>query len=106
MVEWLHQPSSAKRRGLRTCGKSLRCESRQGLFLSAVAGGVDVAGMDKTVAPGDDFNGYCSGNWAKATPIPPDKPVVGLGGILDEAQKRTETVRCAERSIATKCSGK
>jgi putative endopeptidase len=35
--------------------------------------GVDTAGMDKTVKPGDDFFAYVSGNWAKNTPIPADR---------------------------------
>jgi predicted metalloendopeptidase len=34
---------------------------------------VDVTGMDRSVAPGDDFNEYVNGAWLKATPIPPDK---------------------------------
>jgi putative endopeptidase len=35
--------------------------------------GIDTAGMDKSVKPGDDFFGYVSGNWAKNTPIPADR---------------------------------
>lgn len=29
--------------------------------------GFDTAGMDKSVKPGDDFYGYASGTWQKAT---------------------------------------
>jgi len=32
--------------------------------------GFDEQGMDRTVAPGDDFYAYANGGWAKATPIP------------------------------------
>lgn len=39
--------------------------------------GIDLAGMDTSVAPGDDFNAYANGGWIKATPIPPDKPRYG-----------------------------
>lgn len=49
-----------------------------------------MAGMDKSVAPGDDFSAYANGGWAKATPIPADKPVYGAFSILaDETRKRT-----------------
>ena len=33
---------------------------------------IDVAGMDTTVAPGDDFDGYVNGGWRRATTIPAD----------------------------------
>jgi predicted metalloendopeptidase len=50
---------------------------------------VDVAGMDKSVAPGDDFNQYVNGAWLKATPIPPDKASYGVDAILiDQMRKR------------------
>jgi len=52
--------------------------------------GVDIAGMDTSVAPGDDFNAYTNGGWIKATPIPADKSSYGIGTILmDETRKRT-----------------
>jgi putative endopeptidase len=52
--------------------------------------GIDVAGMDKSVVPGDDFNAYANGGWIKATPIPADKSSYGLDAILiDETRKRT-----------------
>jgi predicted metalloendopeptidase len=56
----------------------------------SVASGVDLAGMDKSVAPGDDFNAFVNGGWAKVTPIPADKPGYGVFAILaDETRKRT-----------------
>jgi putative endopeptidase len=55
--------------------------------------GIDVAGMDKSVAPGDDFNAYTNGGWVKATPIPADKASYGMGAILvDETRKRTQAL--------------
>jgi len=52
--------------------------------------GIDVAGMDKSVAPGDDFNAYTNGGWIKATPIPADKSDYGIFTMLaDETRKRT-----------------
>ena len=51
---------------------------------------IDVAAMDLSVAPGDDFNAYSNGGWIKSTPIPPDKSGYGIGAILvDETRKRT-----------------
>lgn len=35
--------------------------------------GFDAAGMDRSVAPGDDFFDYASGNWVKRTQIPEDR---------------------------------
>jgi putative endopeptidase len=53
------------------------------------AAGIDLAGMDPSVAPGDDFNLYANGGWIKATPIPADKSSYGAGSILaDETRRR------------------
>src|ERR1700681_2282676 len=52
--------------------------------------GLDLAAMDKTVKPGDDFYSYANGTWAKVTQIPPDRSNYGVFSILDEkANKRT-----------------
>jgi predicted metalloendopeptidase len=60
------------------------CNSAQPL-----SSGIDVAGMDKSVSPGDDFNAYANGAWMKATPIPADKASYGVGSVLaDETRKR------------------
>jgi putative endopeptidase len=51
---------------------------------------VDVAGMDKSVKPGDDFDEYVNGGWLKATQIPADKPSYGIFAIMaDDTRKRT-----------------
>jgi putative endopeptidase len=39
--------------------------------------GVDVAGMDKTVRPGDDFFDYANGAWYRTAVIPPDRTSTG-----------------------------
>lgn len=53
------------------------------------ASGIDTAGMDKAVKPGDDFNLYANGGWLKATPIPGDKSSYGIFSILaDDTRKR------------------
>src|SRR5689334_3367225 len=64
------------------------------------AAGLDLTGMDKSVAPGDDFNAYANGGWLKATEIPPDKPSYGPDNILaDETRKRT--VELIQQSAGT-----
>ena len=55
--------------------------------------GIDIAGMDKQVAPGDDFNEYTNGGWIKSTPIPADKPSYGVGAIVnDETRKQLQSL--------------
>ena len=52
--------------------------------------GLDLAGMDKSVNPGDDFFSYANGTWIKTTPIPDDRSSYGIFDILaEEANRRT-----------------
>jgi putative endopeptidase len=46
--------------------------------------GFDLAGMDTTVKPGDDFAEYVSGNWMKKTEIPADRSRYGAFDALRE----------------------
>ncbi|HEX7154059.1 MAG TPA: M13-type metalloendopeptidase [Thermoanaerobaculia bacterium] len=46
--------------------------------------GVDVAGMDRSVAPGDDFFAYANGKWAASTEIPADKVAYNSFNILGD----------------------
>jgi Predicted metalloendopeptidase len=55
--------------------------------------GVDLTGMDRKVAPGDDFYRYVNGGWDDRTPIPPDRSRWGGFDILrDLSDQRTRTV--------------
>src|SRR4051812_48255543 len=55
--------------------------------------GFDVAGMDRTVNPGDNFFNFANGQWSKTTEIPADKPVWGGFVELDElSTQRTRTI--------------
>src|SRR5262247_3746713 len=50
--------------------------------------GIDLAGMDRSVAPGDDFFAFANGGWIKATTIPADKAEWGVAAILiDQTRK-------------------
>ena len=55
--------------------------------------GFDTAGMDTSVAPGDDFYLYSNGTWAKNTPIPADKSNYGSFSVLqDLSQQRVRDI--------------
>jgi predicted metalloendopeptidase len=47
-------------------------------------GGLDLVGMNKRVAPGDDFYAYANGTWLKTVAIPPDRTSTGVGPDLAE----------------------
>jgi putative endopeptidase len=49
--------------------------------------GFDAAGMDKSIAPGDDFFSYANGTWVNSTPMPPDKARYGMFNVLDDLSK-------------------
>lgn len=49
--------------------------------------GFDTDGMDKSVAPGDDFYLYANGKWAEKTEIPADKSNYGMFTALDDLSK-------------------
>jgi putative endopeptidase len=52
--------------------------------------GIDLAGIDRTVAPGDDFFRYANGTWLNATAIPPDRASYGTGAqVYELTAKRT-----------------
>ena len=44
--------------------------------------GVELAGMDRSVKPGDDFYAFVNGNWSKNSVVPPDRPYVGAAADL------------------------
>ncbi len=46
--------------------------------------GIDLPGMDRSVAPGDDFYRYANGTWMKTTEIPADRPAFGPDAVLAE----------------------
>ncbi len=55
--------------------------------------GFDEAGMEKAIAPGDDFYGYANGIWAKDTAIPADKSSYGAFDVLaDLSRDRTRKI--------------
>ena len=45
---------------------------------AAPTSGIDLAGIDKAVAPGDDFDEYANGEWRKTAEIPADRSSTGI----------------------------
>jgi putative endopeptidase len=64
------------------------------------AHGLDLAGMDKSVNPGDDFFGYSNGVWIKTNPIPNDRSSYGTFDIVIEEvrQETTNLIKEASKS--------
>ncbi|MDZ4869970.1 MAG: M13 family metallopeptidase [Alphaproteobacteria bacterium] len=60
--------------------------------------GVDLAAMDKSIKPGDDFFRHTGGTWMKTTQIPPDRSRWGSFNML--AAKSEEDVRAAVEDAA------
>jgi putative endopeptidase len=66
----------------------------------AEAPGLDLGGMDRSVAPGDDFFAYANGGWYKATAIPEDRPAYGAATVVEErtSQRIVELIQEAARA--------
>jgi putative endopeptidase len=59
----------------------------------AQTSGLDIAGMDRSIAPGDDFFGYANGGWSKSTEIPADRTSIGIFDVIfNEVSKRTADI--------------
>jgi predicted metalloendopeptidase len=52
------------------------------------ASGLDLAGIERSVTPGDDFFRYANGAWIAQTEIPPDRSSFGADAILDELTRK------------------
>jgi putative endopeptidase len=66
------------------------------------ASGVDLAGIDHHLKPGDDFDGYANGNWRKTAVIPADRASTGifLQVFQTAEQRNAELIRAAAASNA------
>lgn len=69
--------------------------------------GLDMAGMDKAVRPGDDFYRFVNGTWVRNTVIPADRSNYGMFTVLDDLSKeRTKTILDEMRADATSRPGR
>ncbi len=50
--------------------------------------GLDLAGIERSVAPGDEFFRYANGAWLAKTEIPPDRSSFGADAILEELTRK------------------
>jgi len=64
--------------------------------------GLDVGGIDRAVAPGDDFFRYANGAWLKANEIPADRSSYGTGAQVAEltAKRTADLIREAAKTSA------
>ena len=67
--------------------------------------GLDVAGMDRSIAPGDDFFAYANGAWVRSTEIPADRSGWGTSAKLAELTNRRIADLIAELANGTQPSG-
>src|SRR3954470_3582748 len=67
---------------------------------STTAQGIDLAGIDKSIDPGDDFFGYANGAWSKAVQIPSDRPSYGAFDVIAEKvnARTADLIRSAGKS--------
>ena len=57
------------------------------------ASGIDLAGIDHSVKPGDDFFRYANGDWLKTAQIPADRSSTGTFlKVFEQAEKDTATL--------------
>src|ERR1700742_4773669 len=74
-------------------GLILLAAAAPGLASAADLHGPDVAAMDSSVVPGNDFFAYGNGTWIKNTEIPPDRSAYGLSQILaDQTTQRVSDI--------------
>ncbi len=61
--------------------------------------GFDVAGMDRSTSPGENFYQFANGTWGRSTPIPADKSNYGAFSFLDDLS-HTRTQEILDRAKA------
>ena len=67
--------------------------------------GLDAAGMDRDVRPGDDFYGYASGAWVRQTVIPADRSAYGSFNVAAERAEAQLTALVREAAAADAPAG-
>ncbi len=67
--------------------------------------GIQIANIDRSVKPGDDFYLYANGDWIKRTEIPNDRAGVGVFTILDDIANKNTADLIQEVSKAKGAAG-
>lgn len=64
-----------------------------------------LSGLDRTVAPGDDFFRFANGGWIQTTEIPADRSSWGVGGAVSELTSRRVADLIAETAKSPSPAG-
>jgi predicted metalloendopeptidase len=67
--------------------------------------GLDLAGMDTTVRPGEDFYRYANGTWERTTPIPSDRSTVNSFSVTDQRARAQLTALIRQAAAARGATG-
>ena len=67
--------------------------------------GINVANMDRSVKPGDDFYQYANGDWIKRTEIPPDRAGVDVWTKLGDLSNKRMADLIAEIAKSNPAAG-
>ena len=67
--------------------------------------GLDAAGMDRAVRPGDDFYRYASGTWLRQTEIPADRSAYGSFNVAAERAEAQLTALVREAAASDAPAG-
>ena len=67
--------------------------------------GINVANMDRSVTPGDNFYLYANGDWIKRTAIPADRAGIGVFSTLDDTANKNTAALIQEAAKANAPAG-
>jgi putative endopeptidase len=67
--------------------------------------GINVANMDRSVTPGDNFYQYSNGDWIKRTVIPADRAGIGVFSTLDDMANKNTAALIQESAKANAPAG-
>jgi predicted metalloendopeptidase len=87
------------------CAPATRATGASAAAVVPASHGIDLAGIDRSVAPGDDFFRYANGTWLKTTEIPADRSVWGVSSALIELTARRTADLIVETSKAEAPAG-
>jgi putative endopeptidase len=81
----------------RILATAISCGLASTAALAAQPVGVDLKGIDHSVQPGDDFDGYANGGWKKTAQIPADRASTGVFlEVFQKAEQRNaELIKAA-----------
>lgn len=78
------KPQQALKRSAAALALAMLCSSAAVWAANPAAPLATIDGMDTSVRPGDDFNAYANGGWAKTAKIPADQTGWGIFGEINE----------------------